>query len=1013
MAISKRFSFLTLLATAACIGAAGLAVAQNGASEAEQLFLQAESSPNPEQSINILKGMLERPDVAKANEAAIYAPARIKALIIEDYLHVFRKQKDADQLEAAKSFAQSSYTDPGQRAWAYLHIISQAANDAAFRKGAVRQFASLLLDDIETDLKAVTDPETKARLYYALGITLTRSIDGKPLFGADPLSLVHSSIPQITNSRQRLEIMRRLGDAGKNIPGAYPKAYAPLYELAKEKNVPSKSFVALYQQAIAEDNFDLAVASLVMINKKDERTEELAKFFHDNFKKGDISRARRIAEVIDNPARAVDVWSELAGHYMIQGYTAESAEAYKKAESYVALVTKDESRTKAKKLIADRKARDWAKAQKKSENSTDADRALATKALKSFETDGIAAAVATTRGIENAILRAKTFRRLAEAQTKLNDKYGLLEKSDGERPVWRILKGERKLITLDKGSVDGFEAAITAKMNADPKGLTITEGLPSSIGKAIPDDPLVERLAANGDTIRQMIPLAGKASIVRSYYENNLYNSKFYEVFGNAGFMKKQKASAPEVIVIESGITDLPALYDYLRDTGYGDYLTRDGKIYTAHRPIVINPKASLVVTGDDVESFRLSTESGAYIVGAGKLFISDSKLLGWDDANSEPMWSDYKHKREFRPYFTIWSQGAAYIGNSELIALGYGNGKSYGLAFSAGPNVWFKYGNDKHANRPTGIMADNSIRNTMYGFYSYEADDVVLSGNEYVDNIVYGVDPHDRSLRLAIGYNSAYDTHKKHGIIISREVNDSLIFGNLTFENKGTGIMLDRDSNGTLVYGNTSFLNKQDGMTLFESDCGIIASNNVFGNDASGFRIRNSYNVGLFENDIAHNKSAAVLAYEGTLKGNAMHATRDFELDPYDEMTGVSIVGNTIKANGGGLGVEAVEGIFMKENEFVSQSPKILRGALFKKHGDILFRYDQAKAGVSVNATCPALVDPLYVQSCKFRDSGALRGDGMDQLVARVKTSACAKSTTNYKKSYEEVENEAEEQEE
>jgi parallel beta-helix repeat protein len=644
---------------------------------------------------------------------------------------------------------------------------------------------------------------------------------------------------------------------------------------------------------------------------------------------------------------------------------------------------------------------------KKSEKIDGADRKLADQALKVFAQDGIAAAVGVARQIKDPIFRAKTFRRLAEDQTKLNDKYNILDAQTG----WVVVSGAKSLpepLPIEK--IQAFENAVAEKNNADPMGKVVQDALPSPIGERIEVDPLVARLKADGDTVRAAVPLPGQGRIARAYYENNLYNSKFYEVAGNAGFADWQKSGAPEAIVIENGIVDLPTIYDAMRNDGLDDYIVRDGKTYYLRRPLVVGPKAALVVTGDDVEAVKMSTQSGAYIVVVGKLYFSDSKLIGWNDEKSEPMWAEYKDKRQFRPYLTSWSQSEMHIGNSEIVAIGYGNGKSYGISLSAGPNIWFKFGNDPHFQRPKATIVDNSIRNTLYGFYSYEADDVVLSGNEYIDNIVYGVDPHDRSHRLAIGYNTAYDTHKKHGIIISREVADSIIFGNLTFDNKGTGIMLDRDSNGTFVYGNTSFHNKQDGLTLFESDCEIVAANNIFENHGSGFRIRNSYNIGLFYNDLSRNGAAGVSAYDATLKGNPAHKTRDFDLDPYDEFTAIAAIGNKMEANNIGLGVEAIDGIFLKKNTFIDQSPKVLRGAMFRENPELLFRYDQKGNGVSVNATCPALAAPLYVQECKYRKDGTLAGDGLDYLIGRVKASACAKSTTTVKHVPHSEEDDAEE---
>lgn len=1002
---------VALLTLALLAGVSGFAsVGQAQEVSLEKQFLEAEAEKNREKSIEIWKTILQRPDLAEqAKSNPIYAEFRIKATIIEDYLNLYREEQDIDHLQKAKAYIFEAFTEPTDKAWAYTYMLAQLPSLEGFSgsKG-LQALAQDFLDQSLLAIKAVNNPTVQQRLNYAVALTLTKQVDDKAVFDAESQKLVHGLALDLSNPAHRFQIMRRLAKTG-----AYPALYAPLYAALQNMDAKAKDFIDIHTQALADDRFDLALTSLVVIKEKDERTEALIKFFEDTFAKNDISRARRIAEKIDNPAKAVDAWSTLGGHYLIQGYSEESKAAYSKADEFVQAITKEESREKALKLIADRKARDQKKAEKKSELISEADQKLAKQALQAFETEGIVKATEITRQISDVIFRVKTLRQIAEQQTLINDKFGLLEEHpEGQEPKWYTVKGKSDVPeALPQDALKSLNDTVLSKTNDDPKGTMVLETPASPLGHKIPYDPLVKRLKANGDTVRSMVPLPGDAYVLRSYYENNTFNSKFYEVAGNASFSLHQKSAAPEAIVIERGVTDIPALYDWLRDSGYDDYIQREGQTYLLRRPLVIGPRASLVVTGDDVAALRMSTNAGVYIVVVGKLYFSDSKLIGWSEDKAEPTWAEYKDKRQFRPYVTAWSQSAMYIGNSELIALGYGNGKSYGLSFSAGPSVWFKYGNDMHKQRPTGIVADSSFNNTLYGFYSYEADDVVLSGNEYIDNIVYGIDPHDRSHRLAIGYNTAYATHKKHGIIISREVNDSIIFGNVTFENKGTGIMLDRDSNGTLVYGNTSFHNHQDGLTLFESDCEIVASNLIFENNGSGFRIRNSYNIGLFYNDLKHNKAAGISAYDGTLFGDDAHKLRDFDLDPYDELTAVSAVGNRIEANNTGFAVQMIEGLHLKQNEFINQSPKIIRGEMFKDNEEVLFRYDQKGNGVSVLASCPAMPEPLFVQACKYRQDGTLSGDGLDNLVERIAKSKCAKSLTETKKTiYSEGDHEDEE---
>ena len=96
-------------------------------------------------------------------------------------------------------------------------------------------------------------------------------------------------------------------------------------------------------------------------------------------------------------------------------------------------------------------------------------------------------------------------------------------------------------------------------------------------------------------------------------------------------------------------------------------------------------------------------------------------------------------------------------------------------------------------------------------------------------------MDPHDRSHQLTIAYNTAYGTHEKHGIIVSREVDRSFIVGNVVFRNRGSGFMLDRDSTANIIYANTAFDNDQDGITLFESSCNLIMANHFDRQQARG----------------------------------------------------------------------------------------------------------------------------------------------------------------------------------
>ena len=71
-----------------------------------------------------------------------------------------------------------------------------------------------------------------------------------------------------------------------------------------------------------------------------------------------------------------------------------------------------------------------------------------------------------------------------------------------------------------------------------------------------------------------------------------------------------------------------------------------------------------------------------------------------------------------------------------------------------------------------------------------------------------------------------------------------------------------------------------------------------------------------MFYNDITDNRSA-IIAYSAPLKGNPVHNHRDFDLDPYDLLSSVSIVGNHMENNKTGLYIDHVSALFLKKNKF------------------------------------------------------------------------------------------------
>ena len=346
-----------------------------------------------------------------------------------------------------------------------------------------------------------------------------------------------------------------------------------------------------------------------------------------------------------------------------------------------------------------------------------------------------------------------------------------------------------------------------------------------------------------------------------------------------------RQGGMPEAILVEGGYITPAGLAkalgaEQLRETAPGVYLLR--------RPLVVMPGATLHID-QATKDFRLSSDRGAFIINDGKLFITDSRVTAWREKEDRQDW--FEKKGRFRPFINAWGGTETYVVGSTISSLGYTESKSYGFSISQySPSMHPKM----QRGHPTGWLLNSLWDDMWYGFYCYEADDVVIRGNTYRNNLVYGIDPHDRSRRLIIAENTAYGTVQKHGIIISREVNDSWIFNNRSYENHLSGIVIDRTSINNVIANNETYRNKSDGITIYESGQNLLWGNKAFNNGRHGIRVRNSAEVDLYENLAVANGLLGIYGHIKDLNGT----DRDLALDPFDMNLSLTVVGGRLVGN-------------------------------------------------------------------------------------------------------------------
>jgi parallel beta-helix repeat protein len=943
-------------------------------SSLEKQFLTTEVMPDVQTRITSWKALLEL--MQKDSGLTVHGISQdtIKKNITHDYLVAGLTSGSLENVNIAIGWVQSQFNGD-DASWSLIDILYHIASNEKIYGKKSRELAEGLVFEVEDSIEKSIQ---KGKLYYALASVLTMSAEDLPLFSGEFIAKAHNFIEKMDEPNQRIRTVKALADTFKLTNTNIPESYLKLYSLFDKDDVEVEDLIDISEDFYDDDEFNVALDALMLIDSGSKRGSALKDFFEKLLDNKEYSRAHRVALKQENPSKAADMWGKLAQYYYRSGYKIQGADAVNKAESQIQLIEDVEMKDKAEQLL---KKRIDPVMKETSEDDNHDEKSIKDETLNIFEKSGIKEAVNQVRNIKDPVYRANTFRILAEKQSKKIDVYGAFGASETDIVFHPDYDKDSEVNGVD---IEAIEKSIAEKMSADANGVILLSAPKSQIGLKVPAFANILKSEHNGSYIKKTIPDLDISQVSVVYYENNIYNSKFFSPsFGSAGFASKQESSAPDLIYIQGGVIDIEAIYDALIAKGISDYIKRDENIYTLNRPLIIGADTSVIINNSEL---RMSQEKGAYIVSAGKFFIVDSKIFGWSDNESSPAWAKHEDKYKFRPYITSYSGAEIYIANSELTALGYNNSKSYGLSITRGPNKILE-GDDSFLKRSTGIIVDSSFNNLYYGFYSFEADGVVIVGNEYINNVIYGIDPHDRSENLVIAYNTTYDSNEKHGMIISREVNNSYIVGNLSFNNRGTGIMLERNSNNTMVYGNTVFNNQQDGISVFESDCNIIASNNIFDNAAAGVRNRNSYDVGVFYNNIADNKKSGIINYSLDLKQHKSSKERDFKLDPFHVITSGDIVGNTIIRNGNGIYAESINSIMIKDNKFIEQSPKIIRGSWFEKNPDAIFR----NGGTILTASCP-YYDKEFdnKKKCALREKGFFDGDGQDKALIRLPVSMC-----------------------
>jgi parallel beta-helix repeat protein len=341
------------------------------------------------------------------------------------------------------------------------------------------------------------------------------------------------------------------------------------------------------------------------------------------------------------------------------------------------------------------------------------------------------------------------------------------------------------------------------------------------------------------------------------------------------------------VVTAGHGVT-LPALAqavgapDLLREETPGEWLLG--------ADLAVLPGASVQIAAPTVRWLKLLSTSGRFAAVkafGGNLDVSGACITSWDPATGT---ADTENA-DGRGYILARDGAQMNIDNAEIRYLGHGEVESYGLSWRT---------------RGTGGKITNStVSHNYFGLYSYEVGGLVIAGNEFHDNVLYGVDPHTGSHGLTIERNVVHD-NGKHGIILAEDCVDSVIRDNVVYRNDHHGIVLYLRSDRNTVENNDSFANASQGININESHDNAIRGNRVYDNVESGIGVtQTSQNNSVESNQIRGNQQDGIRivseAAQTSLRANTLGENGRYGV--YVDVDGdVHIAGNTIFANRSGI---------------------------------------------------------------------------------------------------------------
>jgi parallel beta-helix repeat protein len=245
----------------------------------------------------------------------------------------------------------------------------------------------------------------------------------------------------------------------------------------------------------------------------------------------------------------------------------------------------------------------------------------------------------------------------------------------------------------------------------------------------------------------------------------------------------------------------------------------------------------------DNLQYLKIANENG--IIVYGKILIDGIKITSWNASSNDVIPQDINGTIR-RGYIQFAASEGSQIINSEFGYLG---------DVEPGRRGFDLLGDGDGEPSHDIVIRGNKFHDMWFAFYSREAYNIIVDGNEYYNNIKYALDPHTVTHDMVISNNWLH--HNPIGVICSNRCYNILIEGNVVEHNKDYGIFFSRNVHDSIARDNHVY-NSSTGVMVSESPNNQIYNNTIQGATSQGIYLFNPEvpDDGVTEGNIIYNNT-------------------------------------------------------------------------------------------------------------------------------------------------------------